>query len=46
MAKKNPWLDFLKSYRRSHPKLNMKSAMKAAAVEWRKHKSKAGKKKK
>jgi hypothetical protein len=40
---KNPWIDFLSKYRKSHPKLSMKDCMKKAATEYRKQK---GKKKK
>ena len=46
MGRKNPWLDFLKSYRAKHPKLTMKNAMKSAAVEYRKLKKTAPSKKK
>ena len=31
----NPWIQFLASFRKSHPKLSMKAAMKQGAVEWR-----------
>jgi hypothetical protein len=44
MAGKNPWISFLAEYRRKNPKLSMRAAMKAGAVEWRK--TKAGGKKK
>ena len=39
----NPWLTFLAKFRKSHPKLSMKMAMKQGAVAYRK--SKGGKKK-
>ena len=35
---KNPWIDFLSSWRKSHPKQNMRTAMKSAAVAYRKKK--------
>ena len=41
----NPWLTFLSSWRKSHPKVSMKQAMKAAAKEYKKKKV-TGKKKK
>ena len=34
----NAWLAFLKSWRAKHKGVSMKSAMKQAAVEWRKKK--------
>ena len=40
----NPWISFLSSYRKSHPKLSMKQAMKSGAVEYRKKKGGAKKK--
>ena len=33
---KNPWIDFLSSYRKKHPKMSMKQAMKSAASEYKK----------
>jgi hypothetical protein len=41
----NPWIQFLTAYRKSHKGMNMKTAMKTAAVEWKK-KKKGGKTKK
>ena len=45
----NPWISFLASFRKSHPKLSMKAAMKQGAVAYRKQKGtkakKTGKKK-
>ena len=35
---KNPWIDFLSAYRKSHKSLSMSQAMEAAAVEYRKQK--------
>jgi len=35
----NPWIQFLKEYRKRHPSKSMKDAMKSAAVEWRAKKS-------
>jgi hypothetical protein len=40
----NPWIQFLTSYRKSHKGMNMKQAMKSAAVEWKKKKGGGGKK--
>ena len=40
----NVWITFLSAYRKKHPKLSMKAAMKAAAVEYRKKKGGAKKK--
>jgi len=40
----NSWLTFLKEYRKAHPSLSMKMAMKQGAVEWRKKKAGKGKK--
>ena len=37
----NPWLIFLKSYRAKHKDKSMKTAMKDAAVEYRKSKGTA-----
>ena len=34
----NAWISFLKSWRAKHKGVSMKSAMKQAAVEWRKKK--------
>jgi hypothetical protein len=42
---KNPWIDFLSAYRKSHKSLSMSQAMKAAAVEYRKKKGAPKKKK-
>ena len=43
----NKWLEFLKSYRKKHPSLSMKEAMKAASKEYKKAPAKAkGRKKK
>ena len=42
----NPWLSFLASFRKSHPKLSMKAAMKQGAVAYRAQKGKGGKAKK
>ena len=42
----NPWLTFLASFRKSHPKLSMKAAMKTGAVAYRKQKGKGTKAKK
>ena len=42
--KQNPWIAFLASYRKKHPKLSMKAAMKSGAIEYRKQ-SAGGKKK-
>jgi len=44
----NPWITFLASFRKSHPKLSMKAAMKQGAVVYRKQKGgkSKGKKKK
>ena len=39
----NPWISFLASFRKSHPKLSMKAAMKQGAVAYRSQKGKAGK---
>ena len=39
----NPWLAFLAKFRKSHPSLSMKAAMKQGAVAYRK--AKGGKKK-
>ena len=33
---KNPWIDFLVSWRKSHPKVSMKNAMKQAAKDYKK----------
>ena len=44
----NPWISFLATFRKSHPKLSMKAAMKEGAVAYRKQKGgkkKVGKKK-
>ena len=41
MAK--PWITFLASFRKSHPKLSMKAAMKQGAVAYRAQKGKSGK---
>ena len=43
----NPWITFLATFRKSHPKLSMKAAMKEGAVAYRKQKGKkkVGKKK-
>ena len=41
---KNVWLDFLSKWRRSHPKVSMKQAMKQAAVAYRKSGKKKSKK--
>ena len=39
MAKKtNPWLSFLAQFRKSHPKLSMREAMKSGAIAYRKQK--------
>jgi len=35
---KNPWIDFLVKWRKSHPKQSMKQAMKAAAQSYKKKK--------
>ena len=43
---KNPWIDFLSTYRKSHKSLSMSQAMKAAAVEYRKQKGGPKKEKK
>lgn len=32
----NKWISFLQAYRKKHPSLSMKQAMKKGAVEWRK----------
>ena len=45
MARKNPWIEFLSSYRKKHPKMSMKQAMKSAASEYKKGKKKANGKK-
>ena len=37
---KNPWIDFLSSWRKSHPKMSMKQAMKSAASSYKKKKKK------
>ena len=37
---RNPWIDFLSAFRKSHPKLSMSSAMKQAAVKYRAQKGK------
>ena len=42
----NPWLEFLKQFRKKHPGLSMKEAMKKAAVEWKSVKGKTTKAKK
>jgi len=42
----NVWLTFLKAFRKKHPKMSMKEAMKAAAVEYRKKPKKTTKRKK
>ena len=42
----NPWISFLASFRKSHPKLSMKLAMKQGAVAYRKQKGKGTKAKK
>ena len=42
----NKWIQFLQAYRRKHPKLSMKQAMKSAAVEWKKTKKTTSTKKK
>jgi hypothetical protein len=34
----NAWIQFLSAYRKRHPKLSMKQAMKSASVEWAKKK--------
>ena len=34
----NKWIAFLQTYRKKHPSLSMKQAMKSAAVEWKKAK--------
>ena len=34
----NKWISFLASFRKSHPKLSMKQAMKQGAVEYKKRK--------
>ena len=34
----NPWIQFLKEFRKRNPKQTMKQAMKSAAVEWKKKK--------
>ena len=39
----NVWISFLASFRKSHPKLSMKAAMKQGAVAYRAQKGKAGK---
>ena len=39
----NPWITFLATFRKSHPKLSMKAAMKQGAVAYRSQKGKAGK---
>ena len=36
----NPWITFLATFRKSHPKLSMKAAMKEGAVAYRKQKGK------
>ena len=41
----NVWLAFLAQWRKSHPKVSMKQAMKSAAVEYRKKKGGTKKKK-
>ena len=41
---KNPWIDFLVSWRRSHPKVSMKNAMKQAAKDYKKKAKKKAKK--
>ena len=43
---KNPWIDFLSAFRKSHPKLSMSQAMKQAAVKYRAQKKGGSKKKK
>ena len=43
---KNPWIDFLKGYRKRNPGLSLKQAMKKASSEYKKKKPAAGKKKK
>ena len=39
----NVWLSFLASFRKSHPKLSMKAAMKQGAVAYRAQKGKGSK---
>ena len=39
----NPWITFLASFRKSHPKLSMKAAMRDGAKAYRAQKGKAGK---
>ena len=39
----NPWITFLATFRKSHPKLSMKAAMKKGALAYRSQKGKAGK---
>ena len=41
----NVWLTFLSQWRKSHPKVSMKQAMKQAAVDYRKKKGGTKKKK-
>ena len=43
---KNVWLDFLSSWRKSHPKVSMKQAMKLAAKDYKKKSTKKKKSKK
>ncbi len=39
-ARKNPWIQFFMKFRRSHPNLEAKEAMRQAAVAYRKRKNK------
>ena len=41
---KNPWIEFLGSWRKSHPKVSMKNAMKQAAKDYKKKGGKKAKK--
>ena len=41
---KNAWIDFLVSWRKSHPKVSMKNAMKLAAKDYKKKGKKKTKK--
>ena len=43
---KNPWIDFLVAYRKKHPKMSMKQAMKSAASAYKKNGKKKVKRKK
>ena len=41
----NKWLEHLKAYRKKHPSLSMKQAMKAASKTWKKAPTAAAKSK-